>query len=210
MENPPQPPKVAELSGRDTVRQVVRRDHADAHREQHDVRQVHQRGQRHHAHAQRPEHEQDERRAAHVEEKPRANDGELEDDEPETAREQEPGEPWPERSRRPGWPWAQERAGAGEKHERRRAEVRHPPGHEDGGGRAGQVLGLKRHRRGVHVVPRVIERHDDHDETAQDVQRLNTFPGGPERPGPDRPRRAAESPADAVIAFLNDFARIRV
>ena len=61
---------------------------------------------------------------------------------------------------------------AGEEHEHRRAEMRDPPGHEDRRRRPAEILGLERHRRGVDVVARVVERHDHHDETTKDVQRL--------------------------------------
>jgi hypothetical protein len=60
-------------------------------------------------------------------------------------------------------------------------EVGDPSGHENRRARPGQVFRRKRHRRGVHGVARAIQRHDDHDETAQDDQRLNACAGHLER-----------------------------
>jgi hypothetical protein len=105
-----------------------------------------------------------------VEEERRSDDGELEHDQPQRPRDQEPGQV----SAAAALLETQIRARAGEQHERGRAEVGDPPRHEDGGGRPGEILRLERHRRRMHVVARVVEGHDDHHDAAQDVQRLNT------------------------------------
>ena len=62
-------------------------------------------------------------------------------------------------------------AGAGEEKERRGADVRDPAGEENHRRRPRQVFGRERHRRGVKEVADVIERHDDHHQAAEGVDR---------------------------------------
>jgi len=60
-----------------------------------------------------------------------------------------------------------ERARAGEKYEHRRAEVRDPPGEEDGWGRpTGRLPGVAAH---------VVDGHQDHDEAADEIEGVDAF-----------------------------------
>ena len=52
--------------------------------------------------------------------------------------------------------------------------MRDPPGEEESRVRSRQVLGREQLRLVVEVVADVIERHDDHDETTQKVDRVET------------------------------------
>src|SRR5260370_26698763 len=58
-------------------------------------------------------------------------------------------------------------AGTSQKNKYWRAEMSYPAGEEQGRGRAGQVCRVKDRRRVREEVPRMVQRHDDHNESAQ-------------------------------------------
>jgi hypothetical protein len=93
----------------------------------------------------------------------RGNDEPLHQNQPRATREQKAGER-PRALARGHQP----RARAGEEHEHRGAEVRDPPGEEDGGAYLGIgrriLLGAEHH-----VIAHVIESHDDDHEAAEHV-----------------------------------------
>jgi hypothetical protein len=142
------------------IQQVVaRHDHQTEDRERGD-RQLHQRRHQHHAPADRP---QDAghlvAREAEIEGPAQAHERELEEDEPETARD--------EPAREAGVLAAvEEGARPGQEHERGRAEVRHPAREEDARRRAAGG------HRGEHA--HVVERHQDHHRPAHEVDRGET------------------------------------
>ena len=119
--------------------------------------------QQDHAPAQHPDHAgEHEVREVQVERPEEANQRQLQDDEQRAA----PDEESPKSGRVRERAAVQKRAGPGEECERRRAEVRDPPREEDRRrGAAGRHAGIDAD---------VIDRHQDHDDAAHDVDGLES------------------------------------
>ena len=191
VEQPPQPRPRPERRRAHTIGEVVQRDERHAHAEQDPPRQMDGGGEHDHAPAQRPEHQQEQRVDAEVEEEREADGRHLEHDQPQPARQQKP------RHRRAiaGAAVAEPDAQTGAEHEHRRAEVGDPARQEDRRRRPRQVLGLKLHRLEVDEVAGVVDGHQHHHQTAQDVD------GGDARAARSvRHRAGRDGSADATAA----------
>ena len=154
------------VGGPDRVEQVVPRDQEDADDGGHERRQADERSEQDHRPAERPQHEQHRHPIVEIElvgEAP--NQHHLENDQPEPPREKESGQ----FTRRPP-PQREVGARAREQEEHRRAEVRDPAREKQPRRRVGQVRGILPGH--AEEVPRVIERHHDHDHAADEVDRF--------------------------------------
>ncbi len=133
----------------------------------HDVREVDEESQDNHGPAKRPE--DDKKRDVKIEIElhgQAAEDDRVEKDEPKAAREEE--------AREFACGFAAQRkisTGSGEKEKDGRAKVRDPAGEEICRGGLREIVGKEG---GVgEKVARVIERHDDHDDAAQKIDRFD-------------------------------------
>jgi hypothetical protein len=157
----------AERLGADTVERVVADDQRGAHRRDRARRQVDQRRERDHRPAQHPEdvHQRDVEVDVELVGQAPQHDG-IESDQPESA--------GPQVTRQLGTgllAQLEARAHAGEQAEYRGADMRDPAREEQrhgGGRRIGRIAS-----RDAQVVAHMIERHHDHHEAAQHVDRLD-------------------------------------
>ena len=155
----------------DDVEGIVPGNHDEPECRDRPGRQPEQAGQQDHAPAEGPQDQQ--QRDVEVEVElidETTHDDRLEEHQPQPARQQIPRQPGAALSIE-----RQPRAGPGQQKEHRRAEVRDPPREEQRGRGSGEI-GRVTHRR-AEIVPRVIERHDDHHDAAQDVDRFETRSG---------------------------------
>src|SRR5215208_1276075 len=160
----------AERRRRHAIGEVVQRDEPHTERSDRAEWQTAQRGERHHRPAECPEHVEDGHAVVDVELPDRPHERLLEHDEPESARQQE--------ARQLGArPMAQRERGAGarEQEEDGGAEVGDPASEEEHRARGREV---GRARGGVaQVVAGVVERHEDHHGTTQQVDRVDAATG---------------------------------
>ncbi len=174
----------------DRIEQVVERDHRDAERADGDERQVDERGQDDHRDAERPDHLQHrEERRVERPEGAEADQRDLEQDEPQPARDEEAAQLAAALARE-----LEVRGGACQEHEDRGAEVGDPARHEERGrGRleVGRVVAEAVVDEGAHVV----EDHHHHDDAAHEVDRLEA----PLRRGREPAARILEGDARYVV-----------
>jgi hypothetical protein len=145
----------------------VQGDERDSENRGEDHREAHERGERDHRPPERPEHDEDRDAIIEVElVGEAAQHHDLEKDQPEPTREQEA------RELRLGLPAKRQvRAGSREQKEDGRADVRDPAREEERRRRLREIDGIL--AGDAEIVACVIERHDDHDHPAHDVDRLD-------------------------------------
>src|SRR3984893_1168746 len=133
---------------------------------------MNQRSQGDHAKTDSPEDDQDHGISAEadLEKHDHAQQGELEEYEPNTPRNQEARQ-FAFRAMAADHP--KKSAEAGGKHEHRRAEMRDPASEENRGGGAGKIGWRELHSAAGNVIANVVDGHQHHDRTADRVYRLN-------------------------------------
>jgi hypothetical protein len=166
----PDPAGGPEVFRANAVEQIVPADHDQSDAGDRPPRQIDEAAQHHHRGSNRPDHLAHEEIQIETERPGQANDGEFDEDEPEAAREQEPAHLAGSATPRP----VEIRRNAGEKDEQRRAVMRDPACQEQR--RAGDIAWV--HAGRTEEVPRVIKRHQDHDRTAQKVDRIDARADG--------------------------------
>ena len=181
----PDPARRAKVRCNDAVEQVVTCNHDEADRADCHPREPDEASEHDHRRADHPNHLRDEVVEPKVERPAEPHDGELEHDQPEAARDEKSAE-----LRRAATPLAVEIGGdAGKENEDRRAEVGDPPREKES--RIGYVTRV--HPTRAEEIARMIERHEHHDEAAQQVDR-NRGADGRWRRGSPRPRAAGVPP----------------
>ena len=164
----PQPAELAELCGLDAVEQVMTRDHGDPDGADGPARQVNKPRENDHRNADRPDHLQEDQVWKYAERPGEAHDREFQQHQPQSAGEQKPAH----LAHRPAARAIEEGGCAREEHENRGAEMRDPAREEQSG-----VVDVARvEAGGREKVAGVVERHQHHDEAAQQVDRVEPDP----------------------------------
>ncbi len=152
-----------ELRRLDAVEHVVPTDHDETGCGDRPARQVDERGKRDHRHTDCENHLRDEMIEMEAEAPPETHDGEFDQHEPDAAREQKAADIAGTAALS-----VQKRRNPRQKDKGWRAEMRNPARQEQR--RIGDVARIK--SAGSKEIACVIERHHDHDQTAQEIDRI--------------------------------------
>src|SRR5262249_10175741 len=165
VEEIPEPARSDDMLGADAVEKIVAEDDAEPDDGNDPARQMDEPGQDDHRGAYDPNHLKHEDSVIEVEPPGEAHQRELDQNEPKSARQQEP----PELLRAATAPAVEMGRHAGEQNEGWGTEVRDPACQENG--RLGDIARV--HAAGGEEITRVIERHQHHDEPTQQIDRVD-------------------------------------